>query len=99
MATIAHRIFELAAEQFGVKIGSLSINTYLDSLDRLDRGKGYEDFEWWLRFLEIEWGISIPREDQLALNTLRDLISYVQEAIEEKKVGQANQPPHNPVAA
>lgn len=97
MATIARRIFELAAWQLRIPIGSLSMTTDLDSLARYP-----EDIWWLIRFLEREWGIDIP--DQLSLETLGELVDDVRQAIEKKKPKRGvhrppHRPPHRPIAA
>ncbi|GEM_PF-5712979 len=76
MATIVNRICELAAQQLEVEENSLSMDTDLDSLAR-----NPEDFGWWIRFIEREWGIKISEEEQLSLNALGELIALVQEKV------------------
>ncbi|MDP3640100.1 MAG: hypothetical protein Q8R53_02765 [Nanoarchaeota archaeon] len=93
MATIADRVFGLAVQQFGMKRNSLSRTTDLDSLAR-----NPEDFGWFIRALEREWGISIPEKEQLALDTLGDLISCVYEKVQTKNDGRGNQPPNHQIA-
>ena len=89
---IAYSIFKLAAWQSGMPIDSLSETTDLDSLARHP-----EDFWWFIYYVERKWDIVIPEQDELSLETLGDLISYVQEAIEKRRVARVKQP-HNPVA-